>query len=104
MNKLEAKDFVQKYNVSIIDKMVIVGYGTTYTVRNTLPLLEMAGFEFRETDPYDDFEYYIQSEIAVDKDNKITLLVGDNYDTKEWELVGDLTAVNKLIEDYNNGK
>ena len=59
---------------------------------------EQVGFPNTPKDPCDDFEPYTDFEFCVDGD-KLTLMYGDNFDSKEFEVVG--SGKDKIINAIN---
>ena len=90
------KDFFEDYVSKIGDKLNITDNGKIISQSvdfiPTQKLLDLVGMEVEEYDPYDDYHQTINACFSLEN-GKYTVMVYDDFETKEIELKGDLEKI-----------
>lgn len=98
-------DFAKKYVKALTDTMVIdmgeEGKIAELSFNPTKELQKICGIEEQPNDPYDDFEHYIDYGFCLEN-NVVTLVCGDNFETKEFKLVGDTRTIKGMLKEILN--
>ena len=94
-------DFMSKYIKCLTDTDVLEVEGKlipSISFKPKAELQKICGFEEQPSDPYDDFDYYIAYEFVLE-DGVVTICCGDNFETKDFKLVGDTRTIKGMLEE-----